>query len=121
MVPYCSCCLCLYFGSSIMLVTYFVGFGWLGGRLFGGGGLFVLFAAGAFRGLSSVCVFGCFPFGFAGGIWDLVVSVPDHCLSFYFTYPGCLFHHQIPYNGIFSSRQISAVLSKKHDDYFRGF
>ena len=23
-VPYCSCCLCLYFGSSIMLVTYFV-------------------------------------------------------------------------------------------------
>ena len=26
MVPYCSCCLCLYFGSSIMLVTYFVFF-----------------------------------------------------------------------------------------------
>ena len=26
-VPYCSCCLCLYFGSSIMLVTYFVSFG----------------------------------------------------------------------------------------------
>ena len=26
-VPYCSCCLCLYFGSSIMLVTYFVNFG----------------------------------------------------------------------------------------------
>ena len=26
MVPYCSCCLCLYFGSSIMLVTYFVNF-----------------------------------------------------------------------------------------------
>ena len=25
-VPYCSCCLCLYFGSSIMLVTYFVNF-----------------------------------------------------------------------------------------------
>ena len=25
-VPYCSCCLCLYFGSSIMLVTYFVKF-----------------------------------------------------------------------------------------------
>ena len=24
--PYCSCCLCLYFGSSIMLVTYFVNF-----------------------------------------------------------------------------------------------
>ena len=27
MVPYCSCCLCLYFGSSIMLVTYFVNLG----------------------------------------------------------------------------------------------
>ena len=23
-VSYCSCCLCLYFGSAIMLVTYFV-------------------------------------------------------------------------------------------------
>ena len=49
------------------------------------GGLFVLFAAGAFRGLSSICVFGCFPFGFEGRIWDLIVSVPDHCLSFYFS------------------------------------
>ena len=25
-VPYCSCCLCLYFGSAIMSVTYFVNF-----------------------------------------------------------------------------------------------
>ena len=25
-VPCCSCCLCLYFGSAIMLVTYFVNF-----------------------------------------------------------------------------------------------
>ena len=24
------------------------------------------------------------PFGFAGRMWDLIVSVPDHCLSFYF-------------------------------------
>ena len=24
------------------------------------------------------------PFGFEGSIWDLIVSVPDHCLSFYF-------------------------------------
>ena len=29
-------------------------------------------------------VFSYFPFGFEGGIWDLIVSVPDHCLSFYF-------------------------------------
>ena len=26
-----------------------------------------------------------FPFGFEGRMWDLIVSVPDHCLSFYFT------------------------------------
>ena len=25
------------------------------------------------------------PFGFEGRMWDLIVSVPDHCLSFYFT------------------------------------
>ena len=25
-----------------------------------------------------------FPFGFEGRIWDLIVSVADHCLSFYF-------------------------------------
>ena len=40
--------------------------------------------ASAFRKLSSFYVFGCFPFGFEGRIWDLIVSVPDHCLSFYF-------------------------------------
>ena len=39
----------------------------------------------AFRKLSSIYVFSYFPFGFEGRIWDLVVSVPDHCLSFYFT------------------------------------
>ena len=60
-----------------------MGFGWLGGRLFGRE-LFVWFAAGAFRGLWSVNVFSYFPFGFEGRIWDLIVSVPDHCLSFYF-------------------------------------
>ena len=26
-------------------------------------------------------------FGFEGRIWDLIVSVPDHCLSFYFDLP----------------------------------
>ena len=38
----------------------------------------------AFRKLSSIYVFSYFPFGFEGRIWDLIVSVPDHCLSFYF-------------------------------------
>ena len=84
MVPYCSCCLCLYFGSSIMLVTYFVNFRKLNDHLFGKE-LFILFAACAFRKLSSIYVFSYFPFGFEGRIWDLIVSVPDHCLSFYFS------------------------------------
>ena len=26
------------------------------------------------------------PFGFEGKIWDLIISVPDHCLSFYLSY-----------------------------------
>ena len=31
-------------------------------------------------------VFSYFPFGFEGRMWDLIVSVPDHCLSFYFSW-----------------------------------
>ena len=53
-----------------------------------GNELFILFAASAFRKLSSIYVFSYFPFGFEGRIWDLIVSVPDHCLSFYFIFPG---------------------------------
>ena len=30
------------------------------------------------------CVCVCFPFGLAGGMWDLIVLVPDHCLSLLF-------------------------------------
>ena len=51
--------------------------------------LFILFAASAFRKLSSIYVFSYFPFGFEGRIWDLIVSVPDHCLSFYFRMKIC--------------------------------
>ena len=42
------------------------------------------FTASAFRKLPSIYVFSYFPFGFEGGMWDLIVSVPDRCLSFYF-------------------------------------
>ena len=45
--------------------------------------LFIGFTARAFRKLLSVYVFSSFPFDFEGRIWDLIVSVPDHCLSFY--------------------------------------
>ena len=67
-----------------MLVTYFVNFRYLNDHLFGNK-LFIQFTASAFRKLRSVYVFSCFPFGFEGRMWDLIVSVPDHCLSFYFT------------------------------------
>ena len=45
--------------------------------------LFIRFTASAFCKLLSIYVFSCFPFGFEGRMWDLIVSVPDHCLSFY--------------------------------------
>ena len=38
----------------------------------------------AFGKLPSIYVFSYFPFGFEGRMWDLIVSVSDHCLSFYF-------------------------------------
>ena len=43
---------------------------------------FIRFTASAFRKLPSIYVFSYFPFGFEGRIWDLIVSVSDHCLSF---------------------------------------
>ena len=46
--------------------------------------LFIQFTASAFRKLLSVYVFSYFPFGFEGRKWDLIVSVPDHCLFSYF-------------------------------------
>ena len=35
--------------------------------------LFIRFTASAFRKLLSVYVFSCFPFGFEGKMWDLIV------------------------------------------------
>ena len=32
------------------------------------------------------CLSASFQSGFEGGIWDLIVLVPDHCLSFYLVY-----------------------------------
>ena len=65
-----------------MLVIYFVNFRWLSDHLFGKE-LFIQFTASVFRKLLLVYVFSYFPFGFEGRMWDLIVSVPDHCLSFY--------------------------------------
>ena len=48
--------------------------------------LFIRFIASAFRKLPSIYVFSYFPFGYEDRMWDLIVSVLDHCLSFYFRY-----------------------------------
>ena len=48
--------------------------------------LFIRFTASAFRKLLPSYVFSYFHFGFEGRMWDLIVSVPDHCLSFYFSH-----------------------------------
>ena len=50
--------------------------------------LFIRFTASAFRRLLSIYVFSCFPFGFEGRMWDLIISVPHHCLSFYSAVSG---------------------------------
>ena len=47
------------------------------------GELFIRFTARVFHKLLSIYVFSYFPFGFEGRILDLIVSVPDNCLSFY--------------------------------------
>ena len=38
-----------------------------------------------FMNVYEICVCASFPFGFEGGMWDLIVLIPDHCLSIYFT------------------------------------
>ena len=45
--------------------------------------LFIRVTVRAFRKLLSVYVFSYFSFGFECRIWDLILSVSDHCLSFY--------------------------------------
>ena len=37
-----------------------------------------------FRECLSVYAFASFPYGFEGGMWDMIIFIPDHRLSFYF-------------------------------------
>ena len=57
--------------------------------------LFIRFTALDFRGCLSrfVCV-SFFPFGFEGGLLDLIVLIPDHCLSIY--------KNELHYKSVFS-------------------
>ena len=79
MVPYCYLFLLPVF---ILWFTYYVSdiFRQLNDHL-SGKELFIR-TARTFRKLLSIYVFRYFPFGFKGWIWNLIVSVLDHCLSF---------------------------------------
>ena len=46
--------------------------------------MFMRFTLHVFYKRLSICVYTSFPFGFEGGMWDLIILVPDHFLSFYF-------------------------------------
>ena len=50
--------------------------------------LFIRFSVRVFRERLSICVCASVFFGLEGGMWDLdlIVFVPDHCLSVYFTH-----------------------------------
>ena len=84
-----------------MLVTCLINFKQLNDHL-SWKELFIRFTARAFCKPLSIYVFSYFPFGFEGRMWDLIVSVPDHCLFFYLlerymhfeaTYHYALSHH----------------------------
>ena len=47
--------------------------------------LFFRYTVCVLRGRLSFCECVSIPFGFEGWKWDLIVIVPDYCLSFYFT------------------------------------
>ena len=65
--------------------------------------MFIRFTARAFRKLLSIYVFSCFNFGFEGRIWDLIVSVPDHCLSLLFSNDFVPVFFRDPNNPVVSS------------------
>ena len=48
------------------------------------GKLFVRITVRVFRERLSMCLCASFSFGFEGGMGDLIVVIPDHCLSCYF-------------------------------------
>ena len=46
--------------------------------------LLIRFTVRVLHGRLSICECDSFLFGFEGGMWDLIVLVPDHCFIFYF-------------------------------------
>ena len=47
--------------------------------------MFIRFTVRVFSKRLSICVGSSFPFGFEGGMCDMIVLGPEHCLSIYFT------------------------------------
>ena len=45
---------------------------------------FALLCVSIVKVYQCVCVCASFPFGFEGGMCDLIALVPNHCLSYYF-------------------------------------
>ena len=79
----------MYIYIFILWFTYYVSdiFRQLNDHLSGKELFMIQFTTHAFRKLLSIYVLSYFPSGFDGRILDLIVSVPDHCLSFYFSLP----------------------------------
>ena len=48
-----------------------------------------------------------FPFGYEGGMWDLIVLIPDHCLSIYFGAAMSLRRGEAFLEGDMSSEELS--------------
>ena len=84
--------------------------------------LFIRFTASAFRKLLSVYVFSYFPLGFEGRICYLIVSVPDHCLSFYFKLVRVILNRvslddtDSRLSMVLPAKYIDMVLRSLHDD-----
>ena len=56
-------------------------------RVMFGKELFIQFTMRASNGrFFKICVCPSFPFGTEGGLWDVSVLIPDHCLSIYFVF-----------------------------------
>ena len=45
--------------------------------------MFIRFTVRVFREGFTISVCASFPFGFDGGMWDLILLVPDHGISVY--------------------------------------
>ena len=55
--------------------------------------------------LVKLCVCLSFPFGIEGGMWDVIVLIPDHCLSIYFGISSYKFPFY--YNEIFTTYRVT--------------